>query len=292
MQLSSLRLRNYLRYFLIVPIAVSIYTIQINIDIHKGIEQRVEEFIRLPNGEYLKPLTLGYEQLVSDIIWLSAIQVIGDKVVTSMGYDWVYHALDVVTTLDPKFSYAYQLGGITLSTLGKRPDLSNKLLEKGVKENPDVWQIPFYIGFNNFFYLANFEAAAEYMEKASKLPGHPAYLPQLAARLYVQAGNPNVALEFLSRMYKETEDEKVKLALEQRIKEVIVERDARFLENAVMRYKDLYKVYPDDLTNLVKVGIIQNIPQEPFGGYYYLNHNDGRIYSSVIKARMKVYGKG
>ena len=103
MQLSSLKLKHYLIYSIIVPIAVSIYAIQINIEIHKGIAQRVEEFMLLPNGEYLKPLTLGYEQLVGDIIWLSAIQVIGDKVVTPMGYEWVYHALDVVTTLDPKF---------------------------------------------------------------------------------------------------------------------------------------------------------------------------------------------
>lgn len=246
----------------------------------------------LPKGEYLKPVVLGYEQLVGDIIWLRTIQVIGEKVVTPQGYDWIYHALDVVTTLDPKFVYAYQLGGVTLSVLGRRPDLSNTLLEKGMRENPEVWQIPFYIGFNNFFYLNDYEAAAEYMDKASKLPGHPAYLPKLAARLYVQAGNPDVALDFLARMYKDTDDEKVKLALEQRIKEVIVERDTMFLEEAINRYKEAYKLYPENLQDLIRRRIIKEMPHEPFGGFYYLHQGDGKVYSSTIKQRMKVYGKG
>ena len=292
MQLLSLKYKNYLIPVLLVPIVLSIYMTQTYIERHKGIEQRIEKVMFLPKGEYLKPAVIGYEQLVGDIIWLRTIQVIGDKVVTPKGYDWVYHALDVVTTLDPKFAYAYQLGGVTLSVLGKRPDLSNMLLEKGSRENPDVWQIPFYIGFNNFFYLNDYEAAAEYMDKASKLPGHPEYLPKLAARLYVQAGNPNVALEFLARMHKDTDDEKVKLALEQRIKEVIVERDAMFLEEAVNRYKEVYKLYPKNLQDLIRRGIINEIPHEPFVGFYYLHQGDGKVYSSTIKERMKVYGKG
>lgn len=253
--------------------------------------QKIEEFILLPKGEYLKPLVLGYEQLIGDIIWLRAIQVVGDKVVTPIGYDWAYHALDVITTLDPKFSYAYQLGGVNLSVLGNRPDLSNLLLEKGMKENPDVWQIPFYIGYNNFFYLNNFKSAAEYMAKASELPGHPAYLPKLAARLYVHAGDPDVALEFLTRIYKETEDENVKTTLEKRIKEVIIERDVWFLENASRRYREVYDVFPENLQDLVKKKMIQEIPHEPFGGYYYFNSADGRVYSSKSKERMSVYGK-
>src|SRR3972149_718121 len=209
---------------LIAALAFSIYFVQHQIAGYKGIEKKIEEFVTLPRGEYLKPAVIGYEQLVADIIWLKAIQVIGEDTVTPGGYDWVYHALDVVTTLDPKFAYAYQLGGVTLSVLGKAPEKSNLLLIKGMRENPEVWQLPFYVGFNNFFYLNDYGSAAGYMAKASELPGHPEYLPKLAARLYVQAGDPDVALEFLTRFQKETEDENVRVALEQRIKEVIVER--------------------------------------------------------------------
>ncbi len=284
------------KHLLLMPliaaaIAFSIYIIQHQIAGYKGIDKKIEKFVTLPKGEYLKPVVLGYEQLAADIIWLQAIQVIGENTVTPDGYDWIYHALDVVTTLDPEFSYAYQLGGVTLSVLGKAPEKSNTLLLKGMRENPGVWQIPFYIGFNNFFYLNEYGRAAEFMAKASELPGHPAYLPKLAARLYVQAGDPDIALEFLLRMSKETGDEKVREALGERIKEVIVERDAKLLEKAINEYRDVYKSHPERLIELVERGIIAELPREPFGGYYYFNPEDRRIYSSVVRERMKVYKK-
>src|SRR3989337_3490706 len=282
---------------LVIPLiaaalALSIYIVQHQIAGYKETDKKIEKFVTLPNGEYLRPVVLGYEQLAADIIWLQAIQVIGEDTVTPGGYDWIYHALYCVTALDPKFDYAYQLGGVTLSVLGKAPEKSNLLLLKGMKENPDVWQIPFYSGFNHVFYLNDYKTAAEYMAKASGLPGHPEYLPKLAARLYVQAGNPDTALEFLSRMYRETKDEKVRASLEYRIKEGIVERDVKFLEDAIRRYRDAFKVYPDSIGKLVEEGVIPAIPREPFGGQYYFSPEDGKVYSSIIKERMRVYGKG
>lgn len=282
----------YAASLIIVILSVSIYFIQTRISRYKGLEYKIESFMMLPKGEYLKPIVLGYEQIAGDIIWLKTIQVLGEEAVTPRGYDWVYHALDVVTTLDPKFSYAYEFGGVTLAVLGKQPELSNKLLEKGLKENPGIWQIPFYLGFNNFFYFQNYKLAAAFMAKASEIPGHPEYLPKLAARLYVEAGDPDVALDFLYRMYKETKDAKVKASIEIRIKEVIVERDITTLERAVSKFKDTYKSYPNGLIELVRKGLITHIPDEPFGGSYLINTNNGSVYSNTVKRRLKVYEKG
>ena len=196
------------------------YLVQLRIETFNDKRQLVEEFMTLPQGEYLKPALLGYDQLMADYIWLRTIQVLGEKKVTSQGYDWIYHALDVVTTLDPKFDYAYKMGGVILSVLGNVPEKSNQLLLKGIRENPDVWQLPFYIGFNYFFYLNDYKNAAIYMSRASMLPGHPAYLPNLAARLYVQAGDSETALEFLDRMLHQTQDEKIRKTLKKRIEEI------------------------------------------------------------------------
>ncbi|MBI5745630.1 MAG: hypothetical protein HZA13_01340 [Nitrospirae bacterium] len=246
----------------------------------------------LPKGEYLRTAALGYDQLVADIIWLQAIQVIGDKRISEEGYNWIYHALDVITTLDPKFDYAYQVGGVILSALGKKIDLSNALLEKGLKENPDVWQIPFYLGFNHFFYMDDYKKAAEYMTIVSRLPGRPFYIPQLAATLYVEQGNPEVALEFLERAYKETEDERIKKEIENKTREVIVERDILFLESGVKRYIGTYKKDPETLDDLVKGGIINIIPKEPFGGYYYIVKETMEVKSSVKKERIRLHSAG
>lgn len=276
-------------FLLLLLILAPISYIQQEIDLKRGGISQAERFMFLPKGDYLKAASLEYDQLVADAIWLQAIQVIGEKRITEEGYSWIYHALDVVTTLDPKFDYAYQVGGIILSAIGKKIDMSNTLLEKGLKENPDIWQIPFYLGFNHFFYMDKYKEAADYMAMASRLPGHPEYLPHLAARLYVQAKDPDIALEFLARMHQETKDEKVKKEIEERAKEVMIERDILFLDGGVKRYIEIYKKDPGSLEDLVAGGIINMIPKEPFGGYYYIDKETKEIKSSVKKERMRLH---
>ncbi len=283
---------SFMLLFSLPLILASLFYIQQKIDIKRGRFQQVERFMFLPKGEYLKAAALGYDHLAADIIWLRAIQVIGEKRISAEGYNWIYHALDVITTLDPKFHYAYQVGGVVLATLGKKIDLSNALLEKGLKENPDVWQIPFYLGFNHFFYMDDYKKAAEFMTITSRLPGRPFYIPQLAATLYVEQGNPEVALEFLERAYKETEDERIKKEIENKTREVIVERDILFLESGVKRYIGTYKKDPETLDDLVKGGIINIIPKEPFGGYYYIVKETMEVKSSVKKERIRLHNAG
>ena len=276
-------------FFSLPLILAFIFYVQQEIDLKRDENRQVERFMFLPKGEYLKTAALGYNHLVADVIWLRTIQVIGDKRISEEGYNWIYHALDVVTTLDPKFDYAYQAGGIVLSALGKKIELSNSILEKGLKENPDVWQIPFYLGFNHFFYMDDYKTAADYMTIASRLPGRPFYVPQLAATLYVEQGNPEVALEFLERAYKETEDERIRKEIENKTKEVMVERDIIFLEGGVKRYIEIYRKDPESLEDLVTGKIIDMIPKEPFGGFYYTDKETNEIKSSIKGQRIKLH---
>lgn len=252
-------------------------------------DQRIEGLRFLPRGEYLKPALLGYQHVAADVLWLRAVQVLGERKVTSADYEWLAHALDVITTLDPHYAYAYQVGVIVLTELAQRVDLSNRLLEKGLEANPTVWQIPFYLGYNHFFYLQEYSRAADYMSRASRLPGRPAYLPFLATRLYAEAGTPDTALDFLAAMWHQTEDAHSKEALETRMKEVRIERDLRILEEAVARYTEREGRRPRQLEELVQRGVLQAIPPEPFGGVYRLDPATGELASSTHPERLRLY---
>jgi hypothetical protein len=118
-----------------------------------GRSAKLEQLRLLPKGEILRPTLLGFYHLGADVLWLRVVQVLGDRVVRDKDYEWLYHALDVITTLDPRYEYAYEAGGTVLAELALRVDLSNRLLEKGVGPNPDSWRIPFRLGFNHFFHL-------------------------------------------------------------------------------------------------------------------------------------------
>ena len=195
--------------------------------------------------------------------------------------------MDVITDLDPQYDYVYQVGGIILTERGHRVDLSNRLLKKGLEANPTVWQIPFYIGFNHFFYLHDPLQAAEYMLRASRLPGRPPFLPLLATRLSAEAGNPEVALNFLGEMERQTYDEQIKEQLETRMKELIIERDVRILQTAVNRYTKIANHLPLNLGQLLSAGVLPALPQEPFGGEYRYDAKTGEVISSTHPDRLQ-----
>jgi hypothetical protein len=251
----------------------------------------IEGLAQLPKGDYLKPALLGYHHLGADLLWLRLVQVIGKKGNSDDEYAWMYHALDVLTTLDPQYAYAYYAGGIILGDLATRPDLSTRLLEKGAQANPEVWNIPFLLGYNYYFLLGDPAKGAEYMMQAASLPDSPAYLPGLATRMAAEAGNPDTALAFLDVRLRETPDPEMREVLASRRKEVIIERDLQLLERAVAVYRTQYRALPATLTDLVAAGALQALPQEPFGGDYRVDLKTGSVSSSTHPERLRTFFK-
>ena len=252
---------------------------------------QTEGLAQLPKGEYLKPALLGYHHLGADILWLRLVQVIGKKRNSENEYEWMYHALDVLTTLDPQYAYAYYAGGVILGDLANRPDLSNLLLEKGSKANPDVWNIPYLHGNNYYFLLDDPAKGAEFIMQAARLPEGPSYLPGLATRMAAEAGSPDTALAFLEARLRETQDPEMREFLANRMKEVIIERDLRILGNAVETYRTQYQALPMTLKDLVMAGALPNLPDEPFGGDYQLDAKTGAVTSSTHPDRLRTFHK-
>jgi tetratricopeptide (TPR) repeat protein len=252
---------------------------------------QIEGLAQLPRGEYLKPALLGYHHLGADILWLRLIQVIGKKRNTADEYEWMYHALDVITTLDPQYAYAYYAGGVILGDLANRQDLSIRLLERGINANPEVWNIPFLLGYNYYFLLNDPAKGAEYIMKAASLPDGPVYLPGLATRMAAEAGSPDTALAFLEARLRETQDPQMREVLAKRMKEVIIERDIRILQRAVDAYRTQHRAFPATLTDLVASGILPVLPQEPFEGDYRLDPKTGTVSSSTHPERLRTFFK-
>jgi len=251
--------------------------------------RQLENLRLLPRGEVLRPILLGYHHLGADLLWLRIVQVLGEQVLSEKDYEWLYHALDVVTTLDPQYAYVYDAGGTVLAELGGRVDLSNRLLQKGVAANPQAWRLPFVLGFNHFFHLHDYVKAGECMAQAAQLPGHPSYVETLAARLYVEGGSPALALQYLDAMIRQTVEPQLREIYVEKYKEVLIVRDLRLLDEAVARYRQSRGTPPDALLDLVTGGLLPGIPDEPFGGEYRLNRQTGEVSSSTHPERLRLY---
>ena len=199
-----------------VVLSIFLFVIQTNLDDLQKKKENSDEFFYVPSGEFLKVASLGYNKMLADLYWLKALQHIGDNEWGKKGYPYLFPILDLVTDLDPKFEYAYEVGGVVLSVYTDRIAESNKLLKKGVSQDLQAWELPFYLGFNHFYYMEDYEKAAFYMSKAAKTPNRPAYVPRLAARLYVESGSANTALDFLISVKESTKDERVRKELDRR----------------------------------------------------------------------------
>ena len=276
---------------LLLSAGAASYAVQLRLDAGRGENKAAEEFMYLPGAQYLKVASLGYEQLMADLLWLKAIQHLGEKKISGAGYDWIYKALDTVTSLDPKFAMPYEAGGMALTIDAGKTDLSNKLLKKGVENIPENWHLPFYLGFNYFFFTKDYKAAAMYMEMAATKPGSPPYLPSLASRLYVQAEDPAYALQFLMRMYENTKDEKMRANLLPRINLLKAAVDVKVLQDSLDLYTRKTGRKPSGLSDLVSAGVIRGIPEEPNGGYYYIGE-DGKVKSSKLNMNLGIYSRG
>lgn len=247
------------------------------------------ELSYLPKGQYLKTAVLGYQHVVADLIWIRAVQHFGDLKQTPQGYVWAYHAADVVTDLDPKFVFAYQATGTVLGVWAGRVTESTAILKKGMQHNPEDWHLPFMLGYDYYFELCDPGSAATYFRIASELPGAPSYLPRLAARMTVEAGDPVAALEFLQRLHNQTSDDHLREALAIRMQEIVVEQHITLLEQAVLRYRAESGRYPTTVKDLLSLRILTHIPPEPFGGQYSINPADGSVISSSRNDRLRVH---
>ena len=261
------------------------------LDYERNAVARAEQLAYLPKGEYLRLAVLGYRQVVADLIWLRAVQHIGAKRDSQLGYTWTYHAVDVLTDLDPTFVPPYQATGLFLGVLVGRQEEGLAILSKGIRHNPSIWQLPFLAGYISYYELCDPVAGGEYFRIAAQVPGAPAYLPQLAARMTVESGDPTAALEFLDRFTRSVTDERVREALLQRMKEIGQEKDLRLLEEGVSRYRAKYGQVPAKLEDLMLHGIIHQLPVDPLGGRYQIDLLTGVVSASSKRERLRIHEK-
>ena len=60
------------------------------------------------------------------------------------------------------------------------------------------------------------------------------------------------------------------------------------MEDAIERFKKKYNKMPATLDDLTKKGIIDSIPIEPNGGYYFIDLKTGEVKSSKVEGRLKM----
>jgi tetratricopeptide (TPR) repeat protein len=175
--------------------------------------------------------------------------------------------------LDPYFQQTYRMAQAFLPWKGKVAE-ANALLEIAREHRPWDWYPGFYIGFNYFNTLKDYDKASEYLITASKIKGAPALLATLGARLAQKTGQTRAALAFLIAMQSNPDyDEEAKQLIALRIE---VLEGVLLLEKAIAVYQQRFGHDITSLQDLVTSGILKALPRnEDMGTYTYSNGKIG-----------------
>lgn len=247
--------------------------------------ERGERFI--PKPQVARASALGFEAVLADYYWLQAVQLVGATKEPSGRSKRIGKLIDVATTLDPWVSHPYRFAAVWMTDDVESVRESNRLLRRGIAYHPRDWRNYFYLGFNHFYYLHDFETAARSLEATLELPGSPVYLQRLVARLRAQGEGLEAAATFLRELADGTPSRHARAEYRRALEEVETERRARVLDRARAAYRRRHGRDIERVGDLVRGPdpVLERLPPEPHGGEWVIDEGSGRIVSSFYGHR-------
>jgi tetratricopeptide (TPR) repeat protein len=239
--------------------------------IRSGATLREVLFISSPQAA--KRLSLGYDGLMADIYWTRAVQYFGSHHAQGAEeYKLLGPLLEITTGLDPHLTVAYEFGSTFLSTSPPNgagmPQQAVKLVEYGIKNNPDDWHLYYNLGFIYYLELKDYKSAADAFRQGSQLPHTHPWLNILAARMSEHAGDLETARMMWSAAYQTSTDKQVKANAAAHLRALDVDETVPVLESVVNKYRKDTGQMPSTFADLVQSGALSAIPHDPTGRPY------------------------
>lgn len=246
-----------------------------------GMHQEEDELV-LRSGKMLRLLSLEYGSFLADVYWTRAVQYYGDRRVRRVAnLETLGPLLDVTTTLDPQLLPAYQFGAVFLSGVppqgAGRPDLAVKLIQKGIKNNPDYWRLYYDLGFIYYWELKDYKKASDAFLEGSKNPDAMFWMKVLAAKVAAEGRSLDTSKMLWREIYESSKDKMVRETALRNLKILRAEEDCEYLDVLVARYAKSAKRRPERLEELVTAGILPGVPVDPEGSPYELEA-DGKAH--------------
>ena len=252
-------------------------------------------------AEVLRPLSFGFASVIADVLFLEAVQIVGDrsfaaKLPAGSPMDRrLARLLDYATQLDPQFRGAYRFAGNAMPRQTPNGVIANvfetaQILERGVRERPDDWKISFELGYLQAFYLDETAQAAKTLAISARVPEAPSYLAFLATRLAAEGGELDYAEQMARTMLENATEDSTRAEWQRRLQDIAMERDLRAMDDAVRRFRAAHGRPPASLDELVAAGDLRSIPKEPHGGAWKIG--PGGEPGSTAAPRLRQFHKG
>jgi tetratricopeptide (TPR) repeat protein len=244
----------------------------------------------LPSARALDFIAAGYRSLAADYYFLRALDEFGDNHKQRARYPNLIALVRRVIDLDPKWTTAYYFAGTALTVKELDPGPSLELLERGERERPDDWRIPFLLGFNAFYFAHDYRRGAEALALAARNPKAPPAAGPLATRLAAESNAPEVGLAMIDGILPTVKDEKLRALYRERRTLLELEVDLKYLNQASALFVQANGRPPKDLRELLDVGLLQSLPDEPTGGRFFLRGSE--VHTTHDEQRLRLSDAG
>ena len=170
------------------------------------------------NEKTARRISLGFNGLAADWYWMRSLQYVGKKIgnyegdirlddLTNLNLKLLVPLLETATTLDPEFIEPYEYAAVVLQAIDVQQAI--RLTEKGVNANPNAWRLYHHLGYI-YWRQGQYQLASETYGRGAQVPGAPAWMDAMKAKLLSEGGSRSTAREIYTRMYEQSSDEQVR----------------------------------------------------------------------------------
>lgn len=177
----------------------------------------VDESLYL-DGKTVRRISLGFNGLAADWYWMRSLQYVGRKIINhaedvpldnlgQLNMKLLAPLLDTATTLDPEFLDPYEYAAIVLPAIDVQEAI--RITQKGIDANPNAWKLYHHLGYI-YWQQRNFELAGETYGRGALIPGAPAWMEAMKAKMAADGGSRETAREIYTRMFEQSTEESIR----------------------------------------------------------------------------------
>src|SRR5215213_8356900 len=170
------------------------------------------------DGKTARRISLGFNGLAADWYWMRSLQYVGRKIISvpedvaidnlgQLDMKLLAPLLNTATTLDPEFLDPYEYAAIVLPSFNVQEAI--RITQKGIEANPNAWRLYHHLGYI-YWQQHDYQAASEIYGRGAQIPGAPAWMEAMKAKMAADGGSRATAREIYTRMYEGAADEKVR----------------------------------------------------------------------------------
>jgi len=235
----------------------------------------IEDVLYIDSPKLVKRASLGFNGLMACIYWTRTVQYFGHRHFDrEHTYNELAPLLEITTALDPHLLPAYQFGASFLAPKppngAGEPERAIRLMEYGIQNNPDNWQLYYDLGFVYYTELKDYRKASETFDRGSKVPGAHPFMRVMAAQTAQHAGDLQTARMLWTATFETSRETNVKQNALEHLRAIRVDEDVTNLESAVTRFGERMGRLPASMNELAYAEHLPGIPLDPDGNPYKL----------------------